>query len=120
MKTYESCILVIFRKGDTIKEPIIRFETYLNRDDAETASMHVHDGWTEIHNLTTMYPDNERNIYYHYRGFTITDSNTVGANGYEYGISEKRGSITYHHAPVVGYRNAIHYINKICYQRKFE
>ena len=119
MSTYESFILVIFRKGDTAKEPIIRFETYLNRSDAEKASMRIHDGWTEIHQFTTTYPDNENVIYHCYRGFTIIDNLVVGDNGYEYEISEKNSSgITFHHAPVVGYRNAINYISKVCYQRK--
>lgn len=120
MSTYESCILVIFRKGDTIKNPIIRFETYPNRGDVEKASMRVlHDEWTEIHTLTTTYPDYDPNVYYNYRGFTIT-IHYVSGNGLEYWISEKNGDITVRHAPVVGYRNAINYINKICYQRKFE
>ena len=120
MSSHERFILVIFRKGDTIREPIIRFETYLNRSDAEKASMRIHDGWTEIHSFTTTYPDNEITIYHHYRGFTITDTLVVSDNGYEYGISEKNGDTTVNHTPVVGYRNAINYINKLCYRRKFE
>lgn len=120
MLTYEKFILVIFRKGDNVKEPIIRFETYLNHSDAEKASMRIHDGWTEIHNFTTTLPENEITIYHHYRGFTITDTLVVGDNGYEYGISEKNGDTTFHHTPVVGYRNAINYINNVCYQRNFE
>lgn len=120
MSIYESYILVIIQNGDTIVDPIIRFETYLNRGDAEKASMRIHDGRTEIHKLTTTFPGNEHNIYYHYRGFTITDSFYVGDNGYEYGISKKNGGITFHHAPVIGYSNAINYINKICYQREFK
>lgn len=118
MNIYEKYILVIFRKGDTIRNPAIRFETYLNRNDAEKASRNIRDGWTEIHNIVTEYGDGCIREYY--RGFTITDSFTVSTNGYEYGISEKKGDTTYHHIPVVGYRNAINYINKICYQQKFE
>lgn len=111
----KQAVLVIYKKVNNPRNPIIRFERHKDRAAAEQATANIRGGWTEIYEMTLeLHTGSETYMEYAYRGFTIKEK--IGDEVYVY---EKKDNTTIRHLPKRTLREAIDYINKICFDRQF-